>query len=149
MTSVLQPWVEKLSWKTQSALMTAVRGSDTNYNEETRLLCRFFRRCILKDADIDGTFIKHGEMFNPNTVNIKKLFEYLPVHFVGHLMHGLQIIGYLCPYEDRRRFAYRMYYMYCQVMHCEVEKKVAMEFRLIDNREFFPSWRRSNWTVKK
>lgn len=133
MTSVLQPWLEKLTWKEQSALLTAIRGNDDFYNTNVRTLVRWLRRQTLYDADINGTFIKHGDL--PEPTELKKDLEYMRLHFVSHLMHGLQIIGYKHPIIGISKTGYDYYKSICHTLHCEMESEEDMNERLKDNRE--------------
>ena len=49
--SVLQEWVQRLSFMQQSVLITAVRGPDgIEKNHVSKLLVRWLRRCILYSA---------------------------------------------------------------------------------------------------
>lgn len=49
--SVLQPWVERLSFMQQSVLMTSLRGPDGLHKDHiSKLLIRWLRRCVLYSA---------------------------------------------------------------------------------------------------
>lgn len=51
MTSVLQPWVEKLPFMQQTVLLTVIRGPDGVRKEHiTKYMLRWLRRCVLLSA---------------------------------------------------------------------------------------------------
>ena len=132
--SVIKPWVNTLTWKAQSALMTAVRGCDSDDAPHTRDAVRWLRRQIFYDADVEGTFVK-TVIGSVSPKVIKRELEYMSIHFVGHLAHGMQIIGYKHPDENVRIFALGWYNDFCQMLHCDPEPEFAMDGRLTDNRE--------------
>lgn len=55
MSSVLQPWVQELSFMQQSVLISAVRGPDGigKYHKGKGLI-KWYRRCILVSAFDNG-----------------------------------------------------------------------------------------------
>jgi hypothetical protein len=51
MSSVMQPWVQRLSWMQQSVLLTSLRGPDGLRKDHiSKLLIRWLRRCVLYSA---------------------------------------------------------------------------------------------------
>lgn len=130
---VLQNWVQQLTWKEQSALLTAIRGSDQTYDHNVRSLVRWVRRATLYDADVEGVFLKFGEL--PDIKALKKSLEYMTVHFVSHLMHALEIIGYKSDKKKEKGIAFAYYSMICEILHCNIETEEQMNLRLKDNRE--------------
>lgn len=130
---VLQKWVQELTWKEQSAILTSIRGSDEFYIPQLRSLVRWIRRTTLYDADLNGTFVKHGAL--PSKGELKPCLEYMRVHFVSHLMHTLEIIGYRCPDDDIAEIAEGYYVNMCDILHCNPETREEMDVRLKDNRE--------------
>jgi hypothetical protein len=133
---VLQKWVLKLTWKEQSALLTSIRGSDTVYDTNLRYLVRWIRRITLYDADVNGKFVHNAKI--PEHDELQHSLEYLSMHFVSHLMHGLQIIGYEHPDEIIKEQAFVCYKKICETLHCNVETREQMSERLKDNRELIP-----------
>lgn len=130
---VIQDWVQELSWKAQSSILTSIRGSDQSFDPRLRSLVRWIRRVTLYDADVNGVFVKHGEL--PNVTELKSLIEYQSVHFVSHLMHTLEIIGYSATEEQTRNTGIFYYAAMCELLHCNMESKSQMDKRLEDNRE--------------
>lgn len=129
----MQKWVQKLTWKEQSSILTAIRGSDALYNENVRSLVRWLRRVTLKDADVNGNFVHFGKL--PTEKDLKPSLEYMTVHFVSHLMHALEIIGYKSKSDANAQIAFEFYLQICKVLHCNPETLDEMNVRLKDNRE--------------
>lgn len=130
---VIQDWVQALTWKEQSSILTSIRGSDHSFDPRLRSLVRWIRRVTLHDADVNGVFVKHGEL--PKLKELKELLEYQSVHFVSHLMHTLEVIGYKASGELTRNTGLLYYTAICELLHCNVETKDQMDERLKDNRE--------------
>jgi hypothetical protein len=63
---------------------------------------------------------------------LRSLDQY-PFHFVMHLMHAAEILGYKHPDQNRRVFWINLY---CTIvyehLHCEVESMEMMDLRLAD-----------------
>ena len=130
---VLQKWVHNLTWKEQSALLTAIRGSDAVFDPNIRFLVRWIRRITLYDADVGGKFVHNAKIPKPD--ELKSSLEYLTIHFVSHLMHGLEIIGYGHPDPITKQQAFDSYRIICEILHCGTETFEQMKERLKDNRE--------------
>ncbi|MCT2398488.1 hypothetical protein [Novosphingobium mangrovi (ex Huang et al. 2023)] len=59
MTAVTQTWTEQLTFMQQTVLLTAVRGPDGSPKYgPTKMLLRWYRRCILRSSLEDGRTIK-------------------------------------------------------------------------------------------
>jgi|GEM_PF-5727019 len=64
------------------------------------------------------------EIFKNQTENFIAMFHDLDsysIHFVFHLFHGVEIIGYKCPDEVVRDFCNTMYIEFCKTIHCNPE----------------------------
>lgn len=157
--SVLQEWVQELSFMKQSVLLTAVRGPDgLHKNHVAKLLLRWYRRCILYDAfsgtvpvpQVEGNarleldpYVRHngGSFTGPCWKGIDDAVkEYLscvdevPHHFHLHFMHGGEIIGYEHPVSDIAEWWRNSFYMkLVKDMHLNPETKEEMDRRLGDN----------------
>lgn len=149
--SVLQPWVEKLTFMQQSVLITAVRGPDGIPKDHiVKVLLRWYRRCILYCAFgrkiITNPYTKGGGSFTgPCTTSLKNAIDgYLrsvdevPHHFQLHFMHAAEILGYKHPNKE---IAKRWFDFYCKIVndaHLSIETKEQMEYRLGDSEK---QWR--------
>src|SRR5262245_681192 len=104
MTSILQDWVTELGLRHQGVLLTAIRGCDTvPKHHVSKSLARAIRREILNahcgDASKSSSFI---EDFDPVSLSqIMKDFsgdlDSYPLHYVMHVVHAVEIIGYYLP----------------------------------------------------
>lgn len=130
---VIQDWVQELTWKEQSSILTSIRGNDQSFDPRMRSLVRWIRRVTLHDADVNGVFVKHGDL--PLIKDLKQILEYQSVHFVSHLMHTLEIIGYKAVDDTTRNTGVLYYSAICDMLHCNMETKEQMNKRLEDNRE--------------
>jgi hypothetical protein len=101
MPSVLKPWVEQLGLRHQGVLMACVRGCDSVPKEDpTKALARCFRATILQSFDPNPTsFIENVDdtVLRERMVAVLKNHDHYPIHYLLHLMHGAEIIGYKWP----------------------------------------------------
>jgi hypothetical protein len=134
MTSVLQPWVEQLGLRHQGVLMACVRGCDSVPKEDpTKLLARCLRAVTLISFDPKpSSFIEHvddGEL-KARMVAVLKNHDHYPVHYIMHLMHGAEIIGY--KHSDpwiRSRWEW-FYINLANCFHLHPEKQTELDQRL-------------------
>ena len=145
MSSVVKGWISKLSWKQQTVLLSALRGCDGKSKEDiSKPITRFYRHLILENADNDSGFmtgnidefknIIYSSFFNTNSFN--KLFKDIdcyPMHFIFHLFHAIEIIGYKCPNVEIKNYCFEIYKLFCETIHCNIESERQMDERLADN----------------
>jgi hypothetical protein len=155
---VIQEWVWGLPLMQQTVLLTAIRGPDgiAKYGP-TKLVLRWFRRCILLSA-MDGKVLDNpydnngGSFTGPSIETPTGLNEWeaamdraatdylaqtdgLPHHFILHLMHASEILGYKHPDERIRTWWYRFYERQVHAMHLWVETEQELDKRLGDCRD--------------
>lgn len=164
MSSVLQSWVQELSFMQQTVLLTAIRGPDgvAKYSK-SKMILRWFRRCTLLSA-FDGRALTKpyergggsftGPSYEPISENIAEMLghdwraamddivsEYLrevdmlPHHFQMHLMHAIEIIGYKHPDEVIRAWWHKTYLRLAHDFHLWPETEEQLDERLGDSRE--------------
>lgn len=157
--SVLQDWVNDLSFMQQTVLLTAIRGPDgIGKYHPTKYLLRWFRRCTLYSA-MDGRvlsspfeegggsftgksfdFAKHGAVRADKWMDelvgeyLRSLDE-LPHHFQMHFMHAAEILGYKHPDPDTKAWWLRTYLRLVHDLHLWPETEVQLDLRLGDNRD--------------
>lgn len=157
--SVLQSWVENLSFMQQTVLLTAIRGPDgmPKYGP-VKMLQRWYRRCVLLSA-MDGKALTNpytsngGSFTGPSIIKDESLEwtweiamdslvgEYLktldaiPHHFQLHFLHSTEILGYKHPSERIRSWWGRVYLRLVNDMHLHPESEKEMDERLGDSRE--------------
>jgi hypothetical protein len=98
---VLQPWVKQLTLRHQGVLMACVRGCDSVPKEDaTKALARCLRGTFLQSFDPKpSSFIEHVDdtVLRDRMVAVLKNLDHYPIHYIMHLMHGSEIIGYKWP----------------------------------------------------
>lgn len=173
--SVLQEWVQRLTFMMQSVLITAIRGPDgLDKNHVSKLLLRWLRRCVLysafesKTARAPASFMNPwapgGGSFTGPSISQEPIFtsweedmnrivnEYLsaldaiPHHFQLHFMHAVEILGYKHPDEHIRTWWNFVYRRLANDMHLNPETEVQMDKRLGD---FQSDWRAAEEVTAK
>lgn len=137
--SVLHDFVHRLPFQQQAVLLTAMRGPDENnkYNA-AKAITRYLRGAVIKPAgDWNG---KNNNDFMWGELNEFKHFakafwadhdEY-PHHFIMHLIHSAQIVGYKHPNGIVRERFDRFYLDACSAFHMNPESMEEMDNRLND-----------------
>jgi len=150
--SVLQDWVQELTFMQQSVLLTAIRGCDGLAKYHTsKFLLRWYRRCVLYSAfsqkviadpyeDDKGNFT--GKIPKDKFPTIESLFKsYLDNvddiahHFHMHVIHASEILGYKHPNPAIRNQWHQFYLDCCRDLHMQPETEEHMDKRLGDSRE--------------
>lgn len=149
MTSVLQDWVMELPLRAQGTLLTGIRGCDTapklfepdangylECNETTeRQLTAFLRFCVMnpadpREVDIKGAFFKSEA---PLVIKVSELMHY-PTHWLMHLVHCFEVVGYMHPDRTTRGMARRIYEKFVDGFHMNEETKDQMLARMNEDR---------------
>lgn len=133
-TSILQPWVMNLGLRHQGVLMACVRGCDSVPKDDaTKHLTRCMRATMLVSFDKKpSSFIEHvdsGELGRRMTAVLKNLDHY-PIHYMMHIMHGSEIIGYKHPDCYVREQWYWFYIKLCKGFHVNPETEKQLDQRL-------------------
>lgn len=138
--SVLQDWVMKLGLREQGTLMTAVRGCDLTpklpLDSQERTLTAFIRYSIMNAFDyreIDSEAGCFMQTRIPEDFRASN-FGHYPLHYVMHLIHAMEIIGYRCPDGDRSRQAMHVYGKFVRSFHLFPESLSVMQERLSEDR---------------
>ena len=130
--SVLQDWVGEISMKEQTVILCGLRGPDAGGSDEVKALVRWIRRTVLKSADPG-----HGFMSTTGSPDIREFegtpfLERLPVHYLGHLIHAFEVIGYRHPDVLEAGPALSAYIDLCDFLHVNAETIEQMTDRLRD-----------------
>jgi hypothetical protein len=140
--SVLQPWVMQLPRREQGVLLTAVRGCDLTpkypLDSVERRLVGAVRHAFMVPADsreVDlapGCFfisqIPDPERFKPSAMG------HYPQHWVSHILHAIEVLGYRHPVTSRREMWFALYVKLCHSLHLNPETKIEMVTRLSEDR---------------
>lgn len=139
MPSVLQDWVMELPLREQGTLLTGIRGGDLTpkypLDSAARQLVGFYRYCVMNPADPREVGIV-GAFFQPEppaSWSPSELGHY-PLHWVAHLMHGYEVVGYRHPDEWARFPAFEVYYRIAVSLHLKAETRPEMIRRLSEDR---------------
>lgn len=142
---LLQDWVKNLNFMQQSVLLTGIRAPDTlSKSHPAKLLCRWYRRCILTCAFcrvVHSTAHEYcGGKFTGSILNVDEVaknylinVDEIPHHYHLHLVHGAQIIGYKHPIPDIKYWWFDFYMKAVNDMHLYPESEKQMDYRLADN----------------
>jgi hypothetical protein len=138
---VLRPWVRVLPLRLQGVLLTAIRGCDGAPKEDnSKAVSRMVRRACLNPADPRESLNSGGFFgFAPDkeAAKLRDFFHSLdqyPLHYVMHLCHSCEVIGYAHPDEKISRFYVLLYHLFCHTMHLRPEPRDEMFGRLTADR---------------
>ena len=91
MSTVLQPWVEKMPWKQQSILFSGLRGPDNQAAKYVKAVCRWMRSVSQNNADPSKDYMRKDPL--PSFEQLDLELENLTVHFVHHFADALRVIA--------------------------------------------------------
>jgi hypothetical protein len=143
-SGILQPWVAQLELRLQGVLLTVVRGCDTVPKEDpSKDLSRAIRGAMLHthvaDATQSRSFIEtcEPEELSRRIVEVIKSHDQLPRHFIMHLIHAIEILGYKYPEDSQRKVWHQGYSLFCHYLHMNPETERQMDQRLGADEETF------------
>ena len=144
---VVPAWLMGLSYQQQSVILLALRGPDGVRKEHPAKQIHTAYRATVLRAAFRGRFLRWGEaaagfmslelIAHPSdwSAAIKTFFKHvdaLPHHYVSHLAHAAEIIGYRHP-DERFRLAWGLFYRaWCDDKHVNPESHDQMNLRLND-----------------
>lgn len=138
--SVLHDWVHELTFQMQALLTTAMRGPDENnkYNA-AKAIIRYLRGVVLKPAgdwhelnDNDFMWGEYGEPFEKYAAEFWQDHDEYPHHFIMHLIHCAEVVGYKYPVKKKAIFWKIFYRNACKSFHMHPETEKEMDERLND-----------------
>ncbi|MCK5321175.1 hypothetical protein KAJ38_01230 [Candidatus Pacearchaeota archaeon] len=128
---VLLDWMCELSWKQQSAVLSSLRGPDNSYSPNFKRINKWMRRITQNDADASSSYMKDEGL--PSIEELKRDIEFCNVHYLSHLLQGLEIVGYNYPDSRVAEAAIKCYEgLVHRVLHLNPETKEQLEYRLRD-----------------
>jgi hypothetical protein len=139
---VLRPWVRALPLRMQGVLVTAIRGCDGAPKEDSsKNLNRMIRRTVSNPADPRESLKSGGFFgFSPDNLEASLALDFFhsldqyPLHYVMHLTHSCEVIGYMHPNQDIARFFEFVYFLFCHTLHLNPETEEQMIARLTEDR---------------
>lgn len=139
--SVLRRWTTVLPLRHQGVLMTAIRGCDGAPKEDSsKTLSRMIRRAILNPADQRETLNGGGffgfkpEKLVEDVIAFLHSLDQYPLHYVMHMCHASEVIGYKHPEKEFRDFFAVVYQMMVYTFHLMPESEAQMDHRLTLDR---------------
>lgn len=147
MPSVMNDWVQDLSFMQQSVLMSAVRNADgiPKFHKQKALM-KWYRRCVLKSA-FDGRELRTPDEAGGGSFTgpVKEIYvslddfidsrDEMTLHYFAHAMHAFEIIGYKHPDPSIRNFWFMAYTRMVECLHVWPESREQMDKRLGDKLE--------------
>jgi hypothetical protein len=148
---VLKDWVFGLPYRQQSVLLSALRGCDTARKDDpSKFVTRALRTLLLNNADPSNTFMVGDGV--PDADYVKTFLwdlDSYPMHFVAHIMHAAEIVGYKHP-EERDPLKYEsenvkkwwanFYLDLVKALHLNPETEAQLDIRLgfteVDEKDF-------------
>lgn len=134
MQPVIQDWVAYLGLRHQGVLMSSVRGCDSVSKEDaSKRLVRAYRSYVLYSFDArPSSFI---DLVTPKELHSRMMefvnnFDHYPIHFVLHLIHAAEILGYHHPDEEVQEQWRWFYYRMCRKLHTKPESQEELDERL-------------------
>jgi hypothetical protein len=121
----------------QGVLFSAIRSADgVSQEERSKLIVRELRDTLIKSARSTGSFLGR----RPTPADLRRAlnefvdgFGHYNIHFVMHLMHAAEIIGYKHPNREVRWLWSTFYSSMCEALHVNPETRKQMENRLHDD----------------
>jgi hypothetical protein len=137
--SALHDWVHGLTFQQQALLMTGMRGPDMcNKHNAAKAIIRYLRGAICKPAgnwsyENDNDFM-WGEyrVFSTWQKNFFDDPDGYPHHFIMHLIHCAEVIGYKHPDDVIAGCWLDFYQAGCKAFHMWAEDENEMDGRLND-----------------
>jgi hypothetical protein len=130
-SKVLLDWMGEISWKEQSVVISSLRGPDNLYTPNIKKLIRWMRGATQNNADPKHSYMQIDEL--PSFEEIEHEIAFCSMHYVTHLLHGLEIIGYKHSDKSMAKIA-RNYYLEIvkEFFHLYPETEIQMDTRLQD-----------------
>ena len=136
--SVLRDWVMELPLREQGTLVTGIRGCDlapkNPLDSIERNITAWIRYIVLNPADEREVGIKGAFMQKELPLFKWSALEHYPLHWIAHVAHCLQVIGYRHSDKNIRNIALEHYTRFCHGLHLPIETKENMINRLSEDR---------------
>jgi hypothetical protein len=142
--SVVKEWVSTLGLRHQGVLLTCIRGCDTVPKDDPiKTLARAYRErvlhCFCGDPAKARSFIERltdSELYKMMGM-VTKSHDHYPHHYLMHLIHASEIIGYKDREDHQFSFWMQFYVRMCHKMHMTPETEKELDARLEMEEEAF------------
>lgn len=145
--SVMQDWTRKIPLRAQGTLLTCVRGCDLApkfpLDSPERVLVGMLRHAFLVPADPREVGVEPGAFFqNATPADIDRwrtttkfsAFGHYPQHWVAHVMHAAEVLGYCHPNPTLAISWQHVYFKFCHAHHVPPETYDAFLIRMTEDR---------------
>jgi hypothetical protein len=130
--SVLHEWVHGLTFQMQALLLTAMRGPDENNKfNAAKAIVRYLRGAICKPGNNDFMWGDYN-IFSKYAADFWADHDEYPHHFIMHIVHCAEVLGYKHPLEKVRKYWLEFYACALQAFHMNPETHEQMDKRLND-----------------
>jgi len=132
---VVREWMfESCTMKMQAVLLSSLRGCDGFPKEDvSKRITRGFRGVLFHPADDLRTTSFMIEQVDSDVVReMASNIDKYPVHFITHLMHAMEIVGYKHPERNVRECWGVNYRILCSALHLNPETERQLDTRLSD-----------------
>lgn len=140
---ITRDWMDDISLACQGVLMLAMRGPDNELKETAaKQITRAIRAVCLNGAHFKGNDDFMGDHSGHIDPLVLKTFsedhDQYPHHWILHLTHAAEVVGYLHPDESMRYHWHTFYLLMVTAFHMQPETKDQMLYRL---RERYPPYK--------
>lgn len=124
----------------QGVLLGAVRGCDgATKRDVTKVIISalrglFMTPCDPREVEVEGSYMHVSEHLPKAMAEFARRHDHYPLHFVLHLVHAAQVMGFKHPdvaVQDVWRDFYRKM---CRKFHMGPESEAVMDARLTEDR---------------
>lgn len=144
-TGILQEWVAKLGLRHQGVLVSCIRGCDTapKDGDPSKNLSRALRGMILNthcaNPQNAKSYIEYCTLseITKRQDEFRKNTDHYPHHFIMHIIHASEIIGYKHPDSFMQEIWMNFYIKMCKSLHMNPETEKQMDQRLNADEESF------------
>lgn len=140
-TPVMRAWTTKQPLRHQGVLVAGIRGCDgAPKHDPSKHVSRMIRRAVLNPADERETRSRGGffgfdaELLETNLHAFLDSLDQYPLHYVMHLCHAAEVIGYKHPDREFRTFFLLVYQGMVHKFHMTPETESDMDARLCYDR---------------
>lgn len=139
--NIIQDWLLQLTLRYQGCILVALRGCDlAAKNDSAKTINRFIRQACLHPYDKREVTIPNSFFYvdrhvwrTQAEVFLSNLDSY-PLHYVMHMVHAMEIIGYYHPDAWWRDTAKCFYLNICNKLHLNPETIQQLRTRLEADR---------------
>lgn len=143
--SIVQDWATELGLRHQGTLMGAIRGCDASTkNAPEKRITRILRGVVLNafvgDPRKAKSFIEWCEdwdEFKEAMDGFFDAYDAIPHHFVMHLIHAAEVIGYYHTNPEIASWWLRFYKKAVHKLHLNLETKEQLDARLSSDEQTF------------